>query len=180
MFFLSIFAFLEFKVVLYSDFITPKKSDAVLILGYSLDYGVFPSELLVLRLESGLYLYENGYVEKIIVSGGKGPTDNIPVSVSMKKWLLINGVDEDDIFTEELAKNTYENFKYSKIISDNNKISSIIIVSNDFHMYRSMLIGKKIFDDLQGYSAKSDFNLEKLFSYLKEPLSIIKYYIFNY
>lgn len=177
--FLSIFIFLEFKVILYSDLTSPKKADAALILGYSLDYGVLPSNWLVLRLECGLSLYELGYVEKIIVSGGQGPTDNLAVSTSMKKWLLINGVDENDIFTEELAKNTYENFKYSRVIADNNNISSIIIVTNDFHMYRSMLIGNKIFNNLQGYSTKPNFDLNKLLAYLKEPLSIIKYFIFN-
>ncbi len=169
--------FLEYKVVSMQNNYAAGKSDCILILGNSLEDGKNPSKWLLERLEAGLSLYNDGFAEKIIVSGGKGPTDKVPVSQSMKEWLLLNGVSDEHILTEEASKNTYENFKFSKAIAKEENIRSVIVVTNDFHIYRSMQIASNFFKNVSGKSVYSEFDFKKLLAYLKEPFSLIKYCI---
>ncbi len=96
----------------------------------------------------------------------------------MKEWLIEKGVSEDTVITEPMASNTYENFKYSSEISEENHINSVVIVTNDFHMYRSMLIGSRFYENISGSGAEVPMSFRKLLAYLKEPLSIIKYNLF--
>lgn len=153
----------------------PEKSDCIIVLGYSMEDDFKPSEYLTYRLETALDLYNKGYADYIIVTGGEGPTDDIPVSLSMKKWFLDNDVPSENIFLETKAKNTYENFAFSKEICDENNFDDIIVVTNDFHMYRSMIMSKEFFEAPTGQEAITPMSFHKIISYLKEPLSLIKY-----
>ena len=171
-----VFFYLLNNVVSHAHTYEPQISDAALILGYSLNKDNTPSLWLERRLQKGLELYENEYCKKIIVSGGEGPSDNIAVSLAMMEWLKKQGVDETDIIIEDMAGSTYENFKYTKEIAGRLGIDSIIIVTNDFHIYRAMEIGGNFFENISGAYAEADFGIAKILAYIKEPFSIIKYY----
>ncbi len=181
---LSLFGYMEYKVISSSGLYTPEKSDFIIILGNSLEDGDVPSLWLQKRLEAGIYLYDNSYADKIIVTGGKGRFDKTAVALSMKNWLIDNGIPADDIITDERSKNTYENFKFSKELVDElinvDEKGNIIVVTNDFHMYRSMIIADSFFDDTSGFNAPVVMSLRKVLAYLKEPLSLIKYYVLYY
>lgn len=161
----------------HSDNTSPK--DAIIVLGYSLDNGDTPSDYLIKRMETALSLYTEGYAKNIIVTGGRGPTDNIPVAIAMKKWFIDNGVPVDFIYTDTISNNTYENFVFAKEICKENDFNSVMVVTNDFHMYRSMTICKEFFYDYTGYSASLPLSFKKVGLYLKEPLSFIKYEVFT-
>lgn len=168
------------KVISYKDEpITVDYIDAIIVLGYTLEEGEYPSDFLVKRMETALDLYENGYSKNIIVSGGKGPRDKSEVGIEMYDWFLDNGVLEENLYLEIGASNTYENFAYSKKICIDNNFNSIIVVTNDFHMYRSLIISKEFFSNSYGRMSKLEMDMEKFFCILKEPLSIFKYYIFD-
>lgn len=154
-----------------------QKYDAIIILGHSIDDENLPGDWLLKRLNDALYLYDKNISDKIIVTGGQGPNDKIAVSQSMKQYLVAQGVLENNIYIENESRNTYENFKFSKSIAEKEDINSIIIVTNDFHMYRSALICKKFFDNFGIYFSNLDFDAKKFFAYSKEPFSIIKFYI---
>ncbi len=155
------------------------KSDAIIVLGYSLDDGENPSDFLIKRMETTLLLFNQGYAKNIIVSGGIGPTDTVPVAVSMKKWFIEKGVPSTLIFTESYSNNTYENFVYSKEICDENGFNDVIVVTNDFHIHRAMLIGSEFFTNISGEEAYVNKGFTKFTVYLKEPLSIVKYELLN-
>ncbi|MDR2940056.1 MAG: YdcF family protein [Clostridiales bacterium] len=170
------YSVLLYRVVTFNSKPLPKISDAIIVLGHSIDEKNNPSGFLAKRLQTALYLYENGYANKIIVSGGQGPKDNIPVAEPMANYLISNGVPKEDIYLEKGAGDTYENFKYSKTIAQSGGIKSVIIVTDDFHMFRSALICNEFFDQYSTYMSQSKFSFNKLFAYLKEPFSLIKFY----
>ena len=172
-----VFFYLLHNVVSSAQIYEPKVSDAALILGHSLNKDNMPSDWLEERLQKGLELYENEYCTKIIVSGGEGPLDNIAVSLAMMEWLKIQGVNEGDIILEDMAGSTYENFKYTKKLADEFGIESIIVVTNDFHIYRAMEIGENFFENISGAYADTNFGIRKILAYAKEPFSLIKYYL---
>jgi len=175
----AVFFYLLYNIVSHAYIYEPEVSDAALILGHSLKKDNLPSEWLMERLQKGLELYEGEYCEKIIVSGGEGPSDNIAVGLAMMEWLKNQGVDENDIIIEDMASSTYENFKYTRELADSENIGSIIVVTNDFHIYRAMEIGGDFFENISGAHADAGFGIRKVLAYIKEPFSLIKYYLID-
>lgn len=69
----------------------PSASDCAIVLGCGL-YGTAPSPFLMARLDEGARLYREGYANRIIVSGGKGPGEDITEADAMKDYLVERGV----------------------------------------------------------------------------------------
>ena len=175
---LTIFCLLLFGVLSHRNLYDIVPSDAIIVLGHALDDDNNPSPWLEARLDCAIDLYSLGYADVIIVSGGRGPTDNIPVAYAMKAYLIYNGVPQTSILTETMSGNTYQNFKYSGQLALEHDINSIIVVTNDFHMYRSLLIADWFFDEVTGYTATLDINFSWVLAVLREPFSIVMNYIF--
>lgn len=163
---------LAYRVAAMGDAYEPLPADCILILGHSLDGGE-PGEWLVKRLEKGLDLYHAGYADRIIVSGGQGRLDEEPVAAAMRAWLVERGVDGERVIAEEQARNTVENIAYSADLLEEFRLESVIIVTNDFHMYRSMLIASRMLEVASGAPAAVPFSLNKAAAYVKEPFSIV-------
>lgn len=121
----------------------PEKIDYLMILGAGV-HGDEMSLSLKKRMQTGLeYLEENPEI-KVIVSGGQGQGENISEADAMSSFLLNNGIAKDRILTENKSTSTLENFEYSKMIlpPQRNKIS-ILIITNDFHMFRAKLLAER-------------------------------------
>ena len=77
-----------------------------------------------------------------IVSGGQGSNEPFPEAVGMQRYLTENGVDPSRILPEDKSENTVMNIRYSKaLISD--PACSVGIVTNDFHMYRALMLARR-------------------------------------
>ena len=125
-----------------------KNYDAILVLGAGLRNGK-PSPVLKDRLDMAYKLYEDGYSEKIIVSGDHGKKYYDEVNV-MKNYLLDKGIDSNNIFMDHAGFSTYDSVYRAKEIFLANKI---IIVTQQFHLYRSLYIAKQLKLDAVGVSA---------------------------
>ena len=172
-----------------------KKVDYVIILGARVK-GEKPAKSLMERIKAATeYLKENPEV-KVIATGGKGKNEGIAEGVAIKRELLKNGISEDRIILEDKSKNTVENFRFSleKIRnsengknknSENNENRKIkvLIVTNDYHIFRSKNIARKVgFDnenyEIYGLPAKTPLiSIPK--SYFREFLSNTNYFIFQ-
>lgn len=95
------------------------------------------------RLDKGVDYLLSHENTKVIVSGGKGKGEEVTEAFAMKNYLLDKGIDSERIIMEELSRSTEENLKYSfsYIKNVNEKVG---IVTNNFHLYRSMKIAKRI------------------------------------
>lgn len=172
-----------------------KKVDYVIILGARVK-GEKPAKSLMERIKAATkYLKKNPEV-KVIATGGKGKNEGIAEGVAIKRELLKNGISEDRIILEDKSKNTVENFRFSleKIRnsengknknSENNENRKIkvLIVTNDYHIFRSKNIARKAgFDnenyEIYGLPAKTPLiSIPK--SYFREFLSNVNYFIFQ-
>lgn len=131
----------SFTIYQYGKVDEKQKSDVAIVLGASTDAnGVSP--VFKERINHGIWLYENNYVDYIIVTGGKAKNAEFSDAYYAKQYAIFKGVPEDVIFMEEKSKITQENIKYSKEIIEENKWESCIIVSDPLHMKRSMMIAK--------------------------------------
>ncbi len=154
-----------------------KKSDAMIVLGCQI-WGDSPSDTLLYRLQKALEVYKKGYTDYIIVSGGQGPDERYNESHVMKEWLKKNGVDGNKIIEETKATSTFENLKYSQKIMKERNLKTAIIVSSEFHMFRSLKLAKRL--DLKAYGAPSP-SVEHLKPYYfsREIIGVLKSFILD-
>lgn len=91
-------------------------------------------------------LYHQGYIKKIIVTGGTGSLnqDELGEAPFLLKELIANGVKDTDIIIDNKSRNTYENAVYSKQILDSMKLAPpYILITSGYHMKRSESVFKK-------------------------------------
>ncbi|MCL1924555.1 MAG: YdcF family protein [Defluviitaleaceae bacterium] len=148
-------------------------ADAIIVLGHAINENNEPSPWLYERLNGAIYLYNAGFANRLIVTGGQGPLDDMPVAYAMRHFLVYNGINIESILVEASSRDTFENFSYSKIIAKKNDISSIIFVTNNFHIFRSLNMAKLFFEDVQAHSAYASNGISLTIAYLREPVSII-------
>ncbi len=114
------------------------RANTALVMGAA-QYNGVPSPVFMNRLEKAHELYSSGCVNKIIVTGGKLYDDNYSEGETGFKYLTSVGIPKENIKYETESKTSYENILYSKpLINENN----IIIVSDDYHVYRSKYIAR--------------------------------------
>ena len=126
----------------------PKKADAVIVPGASV-YGNRVSEIVAKRLNTAYEIYQNGYTEKIIVSGDHGKNDYNEVK-AMKTYLLGLGVPETDIFMDHAGFSTYDTIYRAKEVF---MVEKAIIVSQKEHLVRALYIAESLELDACGVSA---------------------------
>ncbi|GAA0740980.1 YdcF family protein [Clostridium oceanicum] len=155
----------------------PHKSDCVIVLGCSV-YGKTPSPFLVERVKEGLKLVKEGYADYIIVSGGKGPGEDISEAEAMKRYLLKKGLKENQIIKEDKSLTTMDNLTNSKKVMNEKGFNSTIIVSNKFHLKRASLMAKKVDLDAS-YSGVyvKEYESHETYGFLREIPAVIKFYI---
>lgn len=103
-----------------------------------------PSLMLRARLDCGIeYLNENPSAV-CIVTGGQGADETEPESVSMKRYLISNGISESRIYTEENSSNTRENISgAAEIIKKHGLPERTVVVSEGYHVYRGVRIAER-------------------------------------
>lgn len=100
-----------------------------------------PSIVLKFRLDRATEYLKESPRTICIVSGGKGSNEISSEAEAMKDYLVWNGIPADRILMEDKSTSTKENMKFSrKLIPEG---SSVGVCTNNFHLYRSLLIAEK-------------------------------------
>ena len=94
------------------------------------------------RINHGIWLFENEYVDYLILTGGVGKGNEKSDAYVAKQYAIEKGVPEQVILIEEKSKITEENLEYAKEIMDAFSMDTAIIVSDPLHMKRAMLMAK--------------------------------------
>ena len=150
---------------------------AVIVLGAGIR-GETPSLVLRYRLESCLdYLTKNPKA-LVVVTGGRGPQEEITEALAMERYLLEKGVPKEQIVREEKATSTFENFVYSKQILDQQFQYgyTAALITNDFHIYRASRLAEIAGITAHTYHAKLDFYSVPN-TYVREFLAVLKLWI---
>ena len=103
------------------------------------------------RINHGVWLYKNGYVKKLILTGGYGQGSDCSDARAAMLYAQSQGVDREDMLLEESSGITQENIQNAKTIMDANDLTSAIIVSDPLHMRRAMLMAGDY--GIKGYSS---------------------------
>ena len=114
-----------------------RSSDVIIVLGASVDDGS-PSPVFRERLNHGIWLYQNGYARKLILTGGVSDGNTKSDARIAAEYVKALGIPEEDILLEECSTITQENIRNAKGIMESHGFSSAILVSDPLHMKRAM------------------------------------------
>lgn len=124
--------------------------DCILVLGCKVLQGGTPSAMLRDRLEMGVELYEQKAAPKMLMSGDHGREDYNEVG-TMKSYAIAANVPSQDVFMDHAGFSTYESLYRAKAVFGAKKI---IIVTQQYHLYRALYIAGKLGLDAYGVAAE--------------------------
>lgn len=143
-------AYIVGSIFYFSTVDQKRPADAAIILGAAAWYKR-PSPVFEERIRHGLWLYQNGYVKKLIMTGGKSLRAPYSEAYVARRFALKKHIPADVILIEEDSHNTRENLKNAKQLMQAHGLRSAIIVSDPFHMKRAMSIANDL--DIEAYSS---------------------------
>lgn len=123
-------------------------AQAIIVLGAA-QYDGTPSPVLRARLEHALELYRDGVARTVVVTGGKQPGDRFTEAAASFTYLRQAGIPEDHILREEQGENTWEQLAAATRVLRDREMSSVVLVSDDYHAYRLDRIAHEIGLDAQ-------------------------------
>ena len=124
-------------------------ADCVIVLGCKVKENGVPSDMLRDRLTRGVELYRLGAAPKILMSGDHGREDYNEVG-AMKSFAEEAGVPSEDVFMDHAGFSTYETMYRAKEVF---KARRVIIVTQEYHLYRALYIAKKLGLEAVGVSS---------------------------
>lgn len=114
-----------------------QESETIIVLGAGLLRGGRAGPAMIRRVERGAALWQQGYAQNIICTGGY--TEHHPRSEAeaCREILLNAGVPYDAIYMEETSTSTEENAMYSREIMDVQGWETALVVSDAYHIFRA-------------------------------------------
>lgn len=123
--------------------------DCILVLGCGIHDDGSPSDMLHDRLRRSVELYEAGAAPKLLMSGDHGRKGYDEVD-AMKSFAVEAGIPSENVFMDHAGFSTYETMVRAKEIFQAQKI---IIVTQEYHLYRAMYIGQRLGMEVYGVSS---------------------------
>lgn len=175
-----------------------KNLDYVIVLGARVKEHTV-SNSLKKRLDKAIEYAEENPDTILVLSGGRGPGEDVSEAEVMRQYLEYNGVRPEQLLIEDRSVSTVENIAYSKVVIEEHrnrdkkelvpltrrttsvpyaiapdKPLEIGVLTSNFHIYRARLTAEKWgIENVYGISADSD---PVLFIHLcvRECASIVK------
>lgn len=125
--------------------------DAIIVLGAQVKPDRTPSVQLTWRLDAAAEAFAKHHVP-IVVCGAQGSDEPCPESVIMKQYLVEERNVPDYLVLEDPdSRNTYENLENAqKLLAGDTDINSVLIVTSDYHVPRSMAIAGDLGFEAEG------------------------------
>ncbi len=128
------------------------------------------------RVDKAWQLYREGRVKMIFVSGGYSAENNYPEGKAMKSYLVSKGVPDSMVIEDNAGANTYFTALNFLKWNEDQKYSTVIIISQFYHITRSKYILKKVGFKGDIYSASSDvYNWKDIMGTIREVPAFYKY-----
>ena len=144
-----------------------------------------PSILLQDRLNEALAYLEDHPDMTVVVSGGQGYDEPSTEARAMADYLADHGFPEEQILLEERSSNTVQNLRYSCDLlagQGYDTTDDILVVSNGFHLTRVRMLFGRVWGgtyNLSTLAAPSSHAPSRLKMYIREPLALVKSFLFD-
>jgi len=150
---------------IYDNIEGVKEAQIVLILGAAIYPNGELSPVFKNRVDSALVVYKASKAPKILVSGDNSTLYYNEVN-PVKNYLIEKGVREEDIFLDHAGFDTYSSMYRARDIFE---VSSVIVVTQAFHLPRAVFIARNLGLDAYGWRAPDSSKTFK--NYMREILA---------
>lgn len=166
-------AWAEIIIISYGAKQPTPGADYVIVLGAQVK-GRQVSHNLAKRLDAAFSYAKDNPSTTVVVSGGKGTGEDVTEASAMRAYLEQKGLEGSRILEEDRSTNTDENIRFCRQLVDMDQ-SHVVIVTNNFHVYRGIRIAKKQgMTNVEGLGAAIlPYSLPNM--YLREGIAVIKY-----
>ena len=154
--------------------------DAVIVLGAGVR-GETVSRLLAHRLHAAADYWQQNPAAYIVVTGGLGNRATITEAEAMARFLAErHGIPRERILLEDQSTSTYENLIFARAILEERlqREFTVVVVSNDFHMYRAARLAQQVGLDATRIGARTDWYTWPV-NYLREMTAVVNAWLRN-
>lgn len=131
-----------------------KGVSAIIVPGAGLESDGTPGVVLKDRLDTAIELFKAGVATRILVSGDHGD-DYHNEALAMKEYVIEKGLPADAVFMDHAGFSTYETMYRAREVFE---VTSCVIVTQEYHMYRSIYIARGL--GLDAYGMPSDIHID--------------------
>lgn len=124
--------------------------DCIIVLGAGVRSDGSPSPMLTDRLKTGIELYEKGVSDRLLMSGDHTKKGYDEVNI-MKSYAIDKGIPSEHVFMDHAGISTYDSIYRAKEIF---QAERIVIVTQEYHLYRALYIAEKL--GLEAYGVSAD------------------------
>ncbi len=144
--------------------------------------GTTPTLSLIHRMTAAEEYLKQYSEAKAVLSGGKGPGEDISEAACMKSWLLERGIAEERLLTEDQSSSTAENLRNSArlIKEDGGTLDRVAILSSPYHLYRAkMIAGQNGYENPAGVAGVHGYPVYSLGMYIREAFGLTHFWVFG-
>lgn len=131
----TLFVFARVEIASRQDDAVP--ADAIVVLGTA-QYQGTPSSIFQARLDHAYRLYENGTAPLVVIAGGKQEGDKYTEASAGAQYLRELGVPREALLPVGKGDSTLSSLEAVAGQLERRQLESVVLVSDPFHMYRSM------------------------------------------
>ena len=122
--------------------------DAIIVLGCKVRSDGTPSLALQARTRKAVELYNKGYADRIVLTGGVGEYAPAESVAAMNYAVSELGMDPNVFVLEKQSTSTEENAEFAKDAIPTG--DSVLVVSDSYHILRSEKVFGRYFNDVDG------------------------------
>ena len=115
--------------------------DAIVVLGAA-QYAGRPSPVLKARLDHAVELWEHGYAQWFVVTGGTGPGDTTSEAAVSRRYVVRRGVPERAVLAETIGRSTDASLTGVAALMHERQLHTAILVSDPFHSLRIRILAR--------------------------------------
>jgi len=145
--------------------------DLVIVLGCGVNANGEPSHMLYDRIKTGVELYQKGLCDAILMSGDRREDGSYDEVTVMQRCAKEMGVPEEKILVDPYGYSTYESIAN---LAASYPQKRVLIVTQEYHLYRSLYIAEKLDVEALGVSADLRPYTKQLYRDVREVLARVK------
>lgn len=139
------------NALIYDEIAMLPTSSTIIVLGASVFSDGKLSPILKDRIDAGFELFQKNKAKQFLLSGDH-KTDDYNEVDAMSNYLIEKGVPKDKILLDHAGYDTYDSMYRSKAVF---KIPDAIVVTQQFHLPRTLFVAKNLELNYVGYIAKN-------------------------
>lgn len=158
------------RFILPLDKVGDLQTENILVLGAGVKPDGTPSDLLEDRLLTAVAAREAGCSDTLLLSGDHRTDDYNEVG-AMERYVMAQGVAQEEILLDHAGLSTYESMSRAK---QEFNTQSTLVVTQRYHLYRAIYLGRKMGMETYGVSANRRTYVAQSWYDLREAAARVK------